>query len=396
MKKTNRIDRTSLVALSFVFILAAATIVQAVLTSSVQAAQISVRSLELQTSDLNVGGSTPGGVVDHNFTFTVPTSSPVGSIRLQYCTTPADVGVATCVAPTGLNATAATLGGQTGITGLTKANDTANSFHLTRSPGATVTPGANTVVTLLIKDITNPTAANETFFVRITTHLSFDGTDATPIDNGSVAASTATPIQLSGVMPESLVFCAGATVGVTSSVPDCATVTTGIVNFDQLFSPTDTAMAFSQMAASTNAGSGYAVTVNGPTLTSSGNTIAAIPSPTASIKGTSQFGMNIAANTVAAAPGFGLAPYFALVDPVNNIIAPLANGANYRGVASADYGTADIFKFVDNDLVASSSNAVLGPSDAQIFTVSYIANVPGSQAAGTYSTTLTYVCTPTY
>jgi len=379
-------------ALSLVLMLVAATIVQAILTSSVQAAQITVRSLELQTSDLNVGGSTPGGVVDHFFNFNLPTSSALGSIKFQYCTTPADVGAATCVAPTGLVATTATLGGQTGVTGLTMANTNANTFHLTRSPGGTVTPAANTVVTILIKNITNPTAADETFFVRISTHASLNATDVTPVDNGSVAASTATPILLSGVMPESLVFCAGATIGLTSSVPDCATVTTGVVAFDQLFSPTDTAMAYSQLAASTNAGSGYAITVNGPTLTSGSNTITAIATPAASIKGTSQFGLNIALNTVAAAPGFGLAPY----NVITNIIAPIANGANYRGVASNDYDDVDTFKFVDNNLIANSSSGTLGPTDAQIYTVSYIANVPGSQAAGSYSTTLTYVCTPTY
>ena len=32
----------------------------------------------------------------------------------------------------------------------------------------------------------------------------------------------------------------------------------------------------------------------------------------------------------------------------------------------------------------------------QIFTVAYMANVSGSQPAGTYATTLTYVCTATF
>lgn len=79
----------------------------------------------------------------------------------------------------------------------------------------------------------------------------------------TVAASTAEPIILDGTMPESLVFCTGETIGLTSSVPDCGTATDGAISFNQLFSPIPTATATSQMAASTNAGSGYAITVNG-------------------------------------------------------------------------------------------------------------------------------------
>jgi hypothetical protein len=46
--------------------------------------------------------------------------------------------------------------------------------------------------------------------------------------------------------------------------------------------------------------------------------------------------------------------------------------------------------------VANSGNASLGPSDSQNYTVSYIVNIPASQASGLYTTTLTYVCTATF
>ena len=61
---------------------------------------------------------------------------------------------------------------------------------------------------MCIRD-SNPSVLG-TFFVRISTFNSFDATGS-PIDRGTVAASTADPIELSGVMPESLVFCTGAT-----------------------------------------------------------------------------------------------------------------------------------------------------------------------------------------
>ncbi len=378
-----------------IFLLVAVVIAQAILPFNVaNAAQITTRSLELKTSDDGLtGGSTPGGTVNHLFTFTIPSAASVGAIQFIYCTTPADVGAQTCVPPTGVDTTTATLGSST-VAGLTMVHDSANVFDLTRSPGATIALSANTVETALIKAVVNPSTKNQTFFVRIATFASFDAT-GTPIDNGSVAAATADPIHLSGTMPESLVFCTGATVGLdvaTSTVPDCTTATNGTIAFNQLFSPTDTATSTSQMAASTNAGSGYAITVNGPTLTSGANTIAGMGTAGASIRGTAQFGMNLMANTSAVAtsfPGSSANP------------APIANGTNYKGEPAAGYNTADTFKFVSGNVVADSYNGYVAgtntaATDAQIYTVSYIANVPGSQPAGTYSTTLTYVCTPTY
>jgi hypothetical protein len=376
-----------------VFLLLAVILAQAILPFNVaNAAQITTRRLTLQASDDGLtGGSKPGGVVKHFFEFTVPSTSAIGSIQFQYCTTPADVGALTCTPPTGLDTSTATLGSSSGVTGLTITNSP-TSVVLARA--STFTPAANTPVTVLLKGVKNPTTKNQTFFARISTYASLDGSGS-PTDTGSVAAATADPILLSGVMPESLVFCTGATVGLdlaTSTVPDCSTATAGTIAFNQLFSPTDTAVANSQMAASTNAGFGYAITVNGPTLTSGSNTVAGMASAGASVRGTPQFGMNLMANTSAVAAGFPGASK----DP-----APLANATNFKGEAANGYKTADTFKYVSGDVVADSYNGYVpgtntAATDAQIFTVSYIANVPGSQPAGTYATTLTYICTPTY
>ncbi len=363
-------------------------------SSAAAATQITARSLTLVAGTTD-GGSKPGGTVDHKFQFTLSdTTDTLGSITFQYCTTAAAVasGIG-CVAPTGISTHTATLGAESGATGFTTitsssiddASDGAyNVTTIGRSSASTI--GASPVaVTVQINGVVNPTAA-ETFFVRIATHSSLDGSGAA-LEAGTVAAATSTQIQLSGTMPESLVFCAGATVGVNAgSVPDCSTVTTGTVNFDRLFSPTDTAIATSQMAASTNAGSGYAITVNGPTLTSGTNTVAPMSDgsggPTAGIHGVSQFGLNLVANTVATStPAVGID------------IAPASGTGNYKGEPVPHYATVDSFKYADGDTVADSANA---GTDAQIYTTSYIVNVPGSQPAGTYSTTLTYICTPTF
>jgi hypothetical protein len=108
-------------------------------------------------------------------------------------------------------------------------------------------------------------------------------------------------------------------------------------------------------------------------------------SATTSNKSTGQFGMNLKANTTSSAS-----------PAVGTEVSPSANGTNYKGQATAGYNTVDTFKYVSGDVVANSANGGNGPTDGQIFTVSYIVNVPGSQAAGSYTTTLTYICTATF
>ena len=84
MKKQKSVNRSlsSLSAITFAFILAVVAVAQAVIPATTHAAQITDRSLELRTSDDGLtGGSTPGGTVNHLFTFTLPTSSALGSIQ---------------------------------------------------------------------------------------------------------------------------------------------------------------------------------------------------------------------------------------------------------------------------------------------------------------------------
>ncbi len=344
----------------------------------VAAAQITSRSLTLQAG-VSDGGSKPGGVVNHLFTFTLPSvgNTNVGSIQFLYCTTAGG----TCTTPTGLVTTSAAYGTHSGATFTSVVNTTNGAPYLTRT-SASVTAG--TTVTEQLTGITNPTTANQTFYVRISTFASTD-TSGSPTDTGTVAASTANQITLTGTMPESLIFCTGGTIGTTGGVPDCSTATSGAINFNQLFSPSDTATATSQMSASTNAASGYSITVNGPTLTAGSNTVTAMSTAGVGVRGTSQFGLNLMPNTTATStPAVGTA------------LTPAANGTNYKGQPLTGYSTADTFKYLSGDPVANSADGGAGPTDSQIYTTSYIVNVNGAQAVGTYTTTLTYICTATF
>ena len=342
----------------------------------VSAAQITNRSLTLQSGGTD-GGSKPGGVVNHFFSFTTGTTGNVGSIQFLYCT----VAVGTCVTPTGFVTTSATMGTQSGATGFTMVNTTNGSPYITR---AAASVASSTAVTYQLAGVTNPTTTNQTFYVRISTFASTNISGGST-DTGNVAASTATQVIVSGTMPESLIFCSGGTVSTTTGVPDCSTATSGAVTFNQLFSPTATATTSSQMAASTNAGSGYVITVNGATMTSGSNTVTAMSAPGLGVAGTGQFGMNLVANTTASStPAIGI------------VVIPAANGTSLKGQPLAGYSTFDNFKFASGDSIANSANGGVGPTNAQIFTASYIVNVPGSQPAGTYTATLTYICTSTF
>jgi hypothetical protein len=381
-------QRTLYKALS-IAVVAVTLVAQVFPAVSVHAAdQITDRSLTLIGVG-NSGGSKPGGVVNHEFTFTVPTDADVGSIKFEYCT----LAAGTCTTPTGLITTGGTtdIDNQSGSVGFSLEKSVNGAPYLYRTAMSAVNIDAETELSYRISNITNPTSLinpptvpNQTFFVRISTYASLDAT-GTAIDAGTVAASTNQSIDLSGAMPESLVFCTGAEIGLTATIPDCNKATSGVIAFNQLFSPTDTATATSQMAASTNAGSGYNITVNGTTLTSGGNTVAPMSVMTTGAHGVSQFGMNLKLNTTITS-----------TVAIGAEVAVPSNGSNYRAQALPGYDTVDNFKYATGNSVANSGNATLGGSDAQIMTVSYIVNVPGSQPAGTYTTTLTYICTPTF
>lgn len=384
--------------LAVVAALVATTVVQPFFASISSAAQIAPRRLTLMAGTTD-GGSKPQGVVDHYFEFTVPsTSTVIGSIKFEYCDTAANsLASPTCVMPVGMDSTLSgtALGSEagSGATGFTLNKTTNGAPYLTKAAPAAPSSGA---LKFRLDNIQNPGPQKGTFFVRITTYTGANLTGAAT-DSGTVAASTAEQIILTGTMPESLVFCTGADIQKTAGVPDCSTATSGAITFDRLFSPVDTASAVSKMAASTNAGTGYIITVNGPTLTSGSNQIAAISAtPAASYKGTAQFGMNLVANTAAAAPGF---PGTGATASAN--IDVTSDGVNFSGRPLTNYASPDTFMFVSGDTVADSNSTApttTSPkaSNAQIYTVSYIVNVPGNQPAGTYVSTLTYICTPTF
>lgn len=321
-----------------------------------------VHAAQLTTRSVTPNTSAASATATHDFDFTTATTANIGSIKFEYCTTASG----TCTKPAGLVTTSATLDAQsgTGATGFSIIATTDGAPYITRS-AANI--NASTVVSYTLGAITNPSAANTTFFVRMTTYTSTNATTGST-DSGVVATSTASQISLSASIDETLTFCTG-TSGITGS--SCAGATGTNVSLGSL-SPSGTGSGTSQIGVSTNGSSGYSITVAGSTLTSGANNIDSLAAQATSSQGTEQFGINLRDNTT---PNVG-------VDPTGSGTA----------TASANYNTADQYRFVPGDVIASKASA-----DAQrLFTVSYIANVGGNTPAGTYTSAIMYVATANF
>lgn len=320
---------------------------------------VSASAAGLSPRSVRLGSSQAGVSTSDTIQITTATASSIGSIGFKYCTTASGA----CTTPAGFGSTTASLAAQSGISGFAINNTSNGSPFIFNAAAPAVVTG--TAISLTFTGLVNPAATNTTFFVRVTTYTATDGVTGA-VDNGTVAVSTAQQVQLTGVTPEILIFCVGTTI-----LSDCSTMTGSVLDFGD-FSPAAVRSGTSVMQASTNAGGGYSVTVNGTTLSSGINTIPALASQSISTIGTGQFGLNLKANTI---PTVGTNPF----------------GAG-SGVTTATYGTANQYRFVTGDTVATAS----APTNANTFTSSYVVNIGGAQAAGVYTATMTYICTANF
>jgi len=319
---------------------------------NIQALQLTDRSIQISTA-------TPSAIAGHAFSFTYSSTSSVGSVVFEYCEN-SPLLSDPCTVPAGLDVTAASLGGQTGNTGFSidAGNTTANRLVLTRPAAAALAVPSS----YSFSNITNPSAAGQTEFVRITTRASTDGTGAIT-DDGGVAFATISPFNISTNVPPFIRLCVGISVAA-----DCSSATGNSIDLGSLES-NQTDSARSQFAAATNSVTGYGVFVLGTTMTSGNNSISALSSPSPSQTGVSQFGINLRANT-------------------NPLVGEEPSGAGTATVTS-DYSGMNLFKLVDGDALTSAPT----PTDYNRMTVSYLVNVSSTQAPGVYTTTLTYLAT---
>ncbi len=322
-----------------------------------------VFAVGLTNRSVTVGTSAPGIATTYDFKFDITSNAALGSIVFEVCAN-SPLPQLPCVPPTGFDFTAATLDAQTGEIGfaIDAGSLSANYLLLTRLP-APATPQTSTYS---FANVTNPTTPDSTFFIRLFTYSTADGT-GTPVEEAGLALSTSGQFGVTAYVPPFLQFC----VGITITANDCSTAAGNFVDFGVL-SSSSPATATSQMAAATNGVGGLSISVLGTTMTSGVNVIPALASPGVSNPGLSQFGLNLRANTV---PVVGQEPY----GP--GTIAP-----------TADYNTPNLFTFKSGDIIAQS----LLSTDFTTLTASYLVNISSSQPPGVYTATMTYVATATF
>lgn len=219
--------------------------------------------------------------------------------------------------------------------------------------------------TYVLSGIRNPTDMSHSYAIRLHNYASTNGTGA-PIDVGAVVTQVAGGISLETQVPPILLFCVG------EQVSDDCVVVDDDINYSDMgeITSSDTLTAESQMAAGTNASSGFVITANSAGMAAGTNVISSPAAPTESRPGTDQFAINLVANN---SPDVGNDP----------------DGASINGVAAPGYDQADKFMYRNGDVVALAPNVSL----VRRFTVSYILNASPNLPAGVYTTTITYICT---
>jgi len=300
----------------------------------------------------------PNATTVYTASFTLATPGTLGSIVIEFCDNTAIFGVA-CNAPPGFDISNAGLGAETGETGFNvDALTTTNKLVLSRSPAVTV----GGPVSYRLTNVRNASALGVSY-ARISTYATSNASGPAT-DQGGLAYQLGNPISLAAEVPPYIELC----VAVNITGFDCNTAAGDYVNMGD-FVTTRASTGLTQMVVSTNADFGYVISVSGNSMTSGNNVIPPLATPLASLPGTSQFGINLRANTV---PVFGQDP-----------------GGNGFGQPTTDYNIPNRFKYSSGDVIASYNDV----EDHRKYTVGYLVNINRNQSPGIYSSTFTYTAT---
>lgn len=315
-------------------------------------------AMRMQDRSLYMNSSVPGETTSYTVSFRYMSPEVVGSVNMLFCIDP--IPYHPCVTPPGLDVSNAQLTDQVGQTGYSISAQSQNHIVLSRVPSMTtpsITPSSYT-----FDNIINPNDTSQSFSIRLRTHTSADASGA-QIDFGSVKGQVTDGVTLETQVPPMLIFCVAEEVEENCS----RTSDNNFTDMGQL-SHQSTLTARSQMAVGTNASGGFAITANGTPMSAGVNVIDSPDTPTESIRGTNQFGINLVANS---SPSVGNDP----------------EGIWANAITAPDYSVPNHYKYVPGDVVAYSPSVTL----MKKYTVSYITNSREDLRAGVYSTTITYI-----
>jgi hypothetical protein len=323
---------------------------------------VKIQAAGLNNRSVLIGSSTPGITTTYTFSFDITSVTNLGSIQLQFCSN-SPLASEPCVPPAGFDISTATLDTQTGETGfIIDPGVTANDLLLSRIP-VLATPQP---VLYEFSGVINPSTPNATNYVRVFTFASTDGTGPSTEDGG-LAFAILEDFSVSAYVPPFLQFC----VGVTITGNDCSTASGNLIDFG-ILSTGSASVGYSQINGATNAFGGLGISMIGTSMTSGINVIPGLASPTVSLPGSSQFGLNLRAN------GGGL------------------GGANPSGpgttLPTLDYNSPNQFTFNNGAVIAASPLS----TDFSTLTATYLVNISPVQKPGVYTATITYVATASF
>lgn len=316
---------------------------------------------DLALRSLQLTNSQSGKTANYKVAFTIQDTSAVGSLRLDFCDN-SPLETLSCTAPTGFDVSGASLTQSNGFIDMSIQSASANSILLSRPSTPVAAP---LTVIFQLNGVVNP-SDNGSYYLKIFTYGSTDGTGSR-ISFGAMAFVINSLVTINAEVPPYLLFCTGVTIGGF----DCANASGSYINFGNL-SVSRSSSATSQSLVATNAANGYTLSVTGTSLTSGNNVIPALASPDISRPGTSQFGLNLRANS----------------DPATG---QDATGPG-TGQPSASYNTPDHYMFAPGDNIAGGSTF----EDFRKYTATYVVNISSGQAVGDYASTISYVATANF
>ncbi len=399
-----KLSRSSYLAVAFT--LALASILAMIPVRIASAGQLVERSLTLSTSAN--GSTTAGANATHVFDFILPANAgnaDIQAMEFKYCDDPVfpanEDEDAACTPPTGLDVTgtlaSVQLNGGAALgswaLGATDDAPTANRLRITKATTEDMSAGARRV-TVTFNGIVNPTTDNETFFVRIKIFqdatIANAGGNTLALHKGAVAAATGEQIDITSIVKETLTFSVGTTwVAENGGACDPLTGSTlALGDADGVLSTQTAYDKFSYFRVSTNGVNGTVVQYSGDTLEDGTNSIDPVSdSGEVSDVGAEQFGLGVdtteANHATSTSAGRTLDP----VAPYDAADGTITDG----GEAS--------FAFDVNSVTAPVTIAQTGATeivDCDSVAVRYLGNIALTTEAGTYTTTITYIATPTF
>ncbi len=313
-----------------------------------------------------------GANSNHSFIFTTPTGIAAGSTTVITFASEFGIPPSFTFADVDINVGGPFIGSSTlaaAPAGATIGVARTSSTTLTITNGTTPISAASTVYIRLGTNAVNQSAGTVQVINATTTGNKAIGIAGTMSDNGTTTVNMITndTVQISAIVPQALTF------SISSNTINFGNLSAGSTKYasstNAAGSTIDTVAH--TLAVSTNAPSGYTITVQGQTLTSQQNPLNTITAN----------GSTAVATTSSQVEQFG-------------IYATKAGGVN--GTIDPTYGSGPSFGYDATATTSATLASGTTPTNTETYSLHYAANIAALTEAGTYSANLVYVGTSNF